>query len=63
MKVTVKDVSLISSCFHCNKLGLVALADCTVISPCAAWVPGAKAKASSCSACRVSAAMLGERGC
>ena len=33
MKVTVKDVSLISSCFHCNKLGLVALADCTVISP------------------------------
>ena len=33
MKVTVKDVSLISSCFHCNKLGLVALADCMVISP------------------------------
>ena len=33
MKVTVKDVSLISSCFHCNKLGLVELADCTVISP------------------------------
>ena len=33
MEVTVKDVSLISSCFHCNKLGLVALADCTVISP------------------------------
>ena len=31
--VTVKDVSLISSCFHCNKLGLAALADCTVISP------------------------------
>ena len=29
----------------------------------AAWVPGAKAEASSCSACRVSAAMLGERGC
>ena len=24
---------VISSCFHCNKLGLVALADCTVISP------------------------------
>ena len=33
MKATVNDVSLISSCFHCNKLGLVALADCTVISP------------------------------
>ena len=29
----------------------------------AAWVPGAKAEASSFSACRVSAAMLGERGC
>ena len=29
----------------------------------AVWVPGAKAEASSSSACRVSAAMLGERGC
>ena len=29
----------------------------------AAWVPGAKPEASSSSACRVSAAMLGERGC
>ena len=33
MKVTVKDVSLIYGRFHCNKLGLAALADCTIIFP------------------------------
>ena len=33
MKVTAKDVTLNSTCSHCNKLGLIALADCTVISP------------------------------